>query len=190
MRIDLIGDSTQTNNAGYGRGFFSNLTPLVDCVNMSKGGASTRTFREQGLWQRGLETKPDYMLIQFGHNDMATPDHNPRETTMPEYEANLRSYVTEARAAGIKPILVTPLTRRYFGADGKIHSDLRAHSATMKRVAAEMHVPLIDLQRDSISTAVLEQDDERRYAVRMRLRFVLKRRRKMSTARQSSTRLI
>ena len=151
IRIDLIGDSTQTNNAGYGRGFCANLTPKVDCINMAKGGASTKTFREQGLWQRSLETKPDYMLIQFGHNDMESSDHNPRQTTMAEYEANLRRYVDEARAAGIKPILVTPLTRRYFQADGKIHSDLTAHSDTMKKVAAEMKVPLIDLQHDSIS---------------------------------------
>src|SRR5580704_16215930 len=150
-RIDLIGDSTQTDNAGYGRGFCANVTAKVDCVNMAKGGASTKTFRELGLWQRSLETKPDYMLIQFGHNDMESPGHKARETTMPEYEANLRSYVTEARAAGIKPILVTPLTRRYFGADEKIHSDLLARSATVKKVAAEMHVPLIDLQRDSIA---------------------------------------
>ena len=151
IRIELIGDSTQTNNAGYGRGFCANLTPTVDCVNMAKGGASTKTFREQGLWERGLQTKPDYMLIQFGHNDMESKDHLPRQTTMPEYEANLRRYVEEARAAGIKPILVTPLTRRYFEADGKIHSDLIAHSDTMKRVAAEMKVPVIDLQHDSIA---------------------------------------
>lgn len=150
VRIDLIGDSTQTNNAGYGRGFCANLTAAVDCMNMSKGGASTKTFREQGLWQESLETKPDYMLIQFGHNDMESADHLPRQTTMAEYEANLRQFVNEARAAGIKPVLVTPLTRRYFGADGKIHSDLAAHSETMKRVAVEMKVPLIDLQRDSI----------------------------------------
>src|ERR1700721_637621 len=57
LRIDLIGDSTQTNNAGYGRGFCANLIPKVDCVNMAKGGASTKTFREHGLWQRSLETK-------------------------------------------------------------------------------------------------------------------------------------
>src|SRR6185503_1677369 len=75
VRIDLIGDSTQTNNAGYGRGFCANLTSAVDCVNMAKGGASTKTFREQGLWQQSLETKPDYMLIQFGHNDEETADH-------------------------------------------------------------------------------------------------------------------
>jgi lysophospholipase L1-like esterase len=151
VRIDLIGDSTQTNNAGYGRGFCANLTAKVDCVNMAKGGASTKTFREQGLWQRSLETKPDYMLIQFGHNDLESKDHLPRQTTMAEYEANLRKYVEEARAAGIKPVLVTPITRRFFEADGKIHSDLLAHSETMKKVAAEMKVPLIDLQADSIA---------------------------------------
>jgi lysophospholipase L1-like esterase len=150
VRIELIGDSTQTNNAGYGRGFCANLTTKVDCVNMAKGGASTKTFREQGLWDRSLLTKPDYMLIQFGHNDMESKDHNPRQTTMAEYETNLRRYVEEARASGIKPLLVTPLTRRYFEADGRIHSDLLAHAATMKTVATEMKVPLIDLQRDSI----------------------------------------
>ncbi len=151
LRIDLIGDSTQTNNAGYGRGFCANVTAQVDCVNMAKGGASTKTFREQGLWERSLETKPDYMLIQFGHNDLESKDHLPRQTTMAEYEANLRRYVEEARAAGIKPVLVTPLTRRYFEADGMIHSDLIAHAETMKRVAAEMKVPMIDLHRDSIA---------------------------------------
>jgi lysophospholipase L1-like esterase len=151
LRIDLIGDSTQTNNAGYGRGFCANLTAKIDCVNMAKGGASTKTFRDLSLWERSLQTKPDYMLIQFGHNDMESKDHNPRQTTMAEYEANLRRYIEEARAANIKPILITPLTRRYFEADGKIHSDLTAHSETMKRVATEMKVPLIDLQRDSIA---------------------------------------
>src|ERR1700727_940423 len=71
VRIDLIGDSTQTDHAGYGRGFCANLISKIDCVNMAKGGASTRSFRTQGLWERSLETKPDYMLIQFGHNDVA-----------------------------------------------------------------------------------------------------------------------
>ena len=151
VRVDLIGDSTQTNNAGYGRGFCANLTVEVDCMNMAKGGASTKTFREQGLWEKSLETKPDYMLIQFGHNDMESADHNPRQTTMAEYESNLRRYVEETRSAGIKPVLVTPLTRRYFEADGKVHSDLLGHAATMKRVAAEMKVPLIDLQAESIA---------------------------------------
>jgi lysophospholipase L1-like esterase len=151
VRIDLIGDSTQTDNAGYGRGFCANLTAEVDCVNMAKGGASTKTFRQQGLWDRSLATKPDYMVIQFGHNDMESKEHLDRQVTMAEYEANLRRFITEARAAGIKPVLCTPLTRRYFGSDGKIHSDLQGHADTMKRVAADMKVPLIDLQKESIA---------------------------------------
>src|ERR1700712_1087207 len=133
VRVDLIGDSTQTNNAGYGGGFCANLTAEVDCVNMAKGGASTKTFRQQGLWDRSLATKPDYMVIQFGHNDMESKEHLDRQVTMAEDEANLSQFVTEARAAGIKPVLCTPLTRRYFGKDDKIHSDLLGHAETMKR---------------------------------------------------------
>ncbi len=152
VRIDLIGDSTQTDNAGYGRGFCANFTSAVDCVNMAKGGASTGTFREQGLWDRSLATKPDYMVIQFGHNDMVDPKNPlPRQVPIDKYEANLRRFVEEARAAGIKPILCTPLTRRYFEADGKVHSDLLEYSARMRKVAAEMKVPLIDLQVESIA---------------------------------------
>ncbi|HEX9198547.1 MAG TPA: GDSL-type esterase/lipase family protein [Acidobacteriaceae bacterium] len=154
VRIDLIGDSTQTDNAGYGRGFCANLTEKVDCVNMAKGGASTKTFREQGLWQRALATRPDFMVIQFGHNDAEKVDgvaEIPRQVSLAVYEANLRQIVTEARAAGIKPVLCTPLTRRYFEADGKVHSDLLVHAATMKKVAAEMKVPLIDLQTESVA---------------------------------------
>lgn len=151
VRLELIGDSTQTDNAGYGRGFCANFVAGVDCVNMAKGGASTKTFREQGLWDRALATRPDYMLIQFGHNDMETPEHLDRQVSMADYESNLSRFVEQARAAGVKPVLVTPLTRRYFQKDGRIHSDLLAHADTMKRVADQMHVPLIDLQSDSIA---------------------------------------
>ena len=154
VRVDLIGDSTQTENAGYGRGFCANLTAQVDCLDLARGGASTKTYREQGLWGRALATKPDYMVIQFGHNDEEKKDgvaENDRQVSLAEYEVNLRRFVTEARAAGITPVLVTPLTRRYFGSDGKIHSDLTAQSETMKTVAKEMKVPLIDLQGESIA---------------------------------------
>jgi len=154
VRVELIGDSTQTDNAGYGRGFCANLSSAVDCVNMAKGGASTKTFRAQGLWERALATKPDYMVIQFGHNDAEGVDGvavMERQTTLAEYRSNLQRYIVEARAAGIKPVLCTPLTRQYFKGDGKIHSDLTANTEAMKKVAAEMKVPLIDLQAESIA---------------------------------------
>ena len=151
VRIDLIGDSTQTFNAGYGHGFCDNLTAKADCVNMARGGASTKTFREDGLWDRALKTKPDYMVIQFGHNDLVTKDHADRQVALPDYVANLKRFITEARAAGVTPVLCTPLTRRYFGPDGKIHSDLGEYSEAMRGVAKEMKAPLIELQNESIA---------------------------------------
>jgi lysophospholipase L1-like esterase len=152
LRIALVGDSTQTKSAGYGLGFCANLTDSVTCINDARGGASTKTYFEEGYWDKALADKPDYMLIQFGHNDEQSSEHLARETNLQtEYPANLKRFVEQARAHGIVPILVTPLSRRYYGADGKIHSDLLAHSEAMKKVAAEEHTPLIDLQTDSIA---------------------------------------
>ena len=151
VRIELIGDSTQTDNAGYGRGFCANFTAQVDCVNMARGGASTKTFREDGIWDHALATKPDYMVIQFGHNDLVSKDHAARQVELPQYVLNLKRFVTEARAAGVTPVLCTPLTRRYFGSDGKIHSDLTGYSDAMRGVAKDMKVPLIELQNESIA---------------------------------------
>ena len=41
IKIELVGDSTQTKTAGYGLGFCANLTGPVECINDAKGGAST-----------------------------------------------------------------------------------------------------------------------------------------------------
>jgi len=156
VRITLVGDSTQTEKQGYGIGFCANLTRAVDCVNRAKGGASTKTYRRDRLWNAAQSPKPDWMLIQFGHNDVQNASHNDRQTDLAtEYPENLRRFVNEARAAGIKPILVTPIARRYFQADGKIVDDLAGHVEAMKRVATEMHVPLIDLH--TISQTRFEQ---------------------------------
>jgi len=149
IRIALVGDSTQTEKQGYGIGFCANLdTRLVDCVNHAKGGASTKTYRRDGLWATAFSPKPDWMLIQFGHNDVQSASHGERETDLAtEYPANLRRFIEEARAAGVRPILVTPIARQYFQDDGRIHDDLPGHVEAMKKVAAEMNVPLIDLHQ-------------------------------------------
>lgn len=145
IRITLVGDSTQTERQGYGTGFCANLLK-VDCVNRAKGGASTKTYRRDGLWSAAQSPRPNWMLIQFGHNDVQSGAHNDRQTDLArEYPANLRRYVEEARAAGIRPVLLTPIARRYFLPDGKIVDDLAGHVAAVKKLAVEMNVPLIDL---------------------------------------------
>jgi lysophospholipase L1-like esterase len=88
-----------------------------------------------------------WVLIQFGHNDQ--PGKPGRSTDLAtEFPANLRRYVNESRAAGAKPVLVTPLTRRMFE-DGRLKNDLAPWADAARRVAAEMGVPLVDLNARS-----------------------------------------
>jgi lysophospholipase L1-like esterase len=89
------------------------------------------------------------VLIQFGHNDQ--PGKPGRSTDLAtEFPANLRRYVAEVRAAGGKPVLVTPLTRRQFQ-DGKLIDDLGPWAQATRQVAAETATPLVDLHADSIA---------------------------------------
>ena len=150
VKIVLAGDSTVTDQAGWGAGFKALLAPDADCINLSRGGRSSKSFRAEGLWDKTLALKPDYVLIQFGHNDQ--PGHGlERESDPAAYENNIARYVDDARAAHIIPILVTPLSRRQFGKDGKIHSTLAPYAAAVESVAAEKKVPVIDLQTRSIA---------------------------------------
>ena len=149
IRIALAGDSTMTNDAGWGVGFNELLADNVECLNLSRGGRSSGSFVKEGRWQETLSLKPDYVLIQFGHNDQ--PGHTDR-TTDPDttFRENMMRYVTEARSAGVIPVLVTPLARRQWGPDERIHSTLAPYAVAVRRIALEMKVPLVDLQQRSL----------------------------------------
>jgi lysophospholipase L1-like esterase len=142
--IVLAGDSTVTYSAGWAAGFKTHLDPQVQVINLSRGGRTTATFRSDGRWDQMLALKPDYVLIQFGHNDEGF-------MSLETYSANLARFVDEARAAGVKPILVTPVSRRYWQADNKIHSELGPSADAMKKVAADKNVPLLDLHSAAIA---------------------------------------
>jgi pectinesterase len=150
IRIVLAGDSTVTDNAGWGKGFASHLGDQIELINLSRGGRSSKSFINEGLWKRCLALQPDYILIQFGHNDQ--PGHPGNRETSPNttYRQYMTQYVDDARAAGIEPVLVTSLSRRQWGADGKIHSTLVPYVEVVKQIAAEKKVPLIDLHARSI----------------------------------------
>src|SRR5438067_10526752 len=72
----------------------------------------------------------------------------------------MTQYVDEARAAGIKPVLITSLSRRQWGDDGKIHSTLQPWADVVTEIAAEKKVPLIDLHARSIALYEKEGKDE------------------------------
>ena len=150
VRIALVGDSTVTDAIGWGRGFERHLTDRAHCVNLARNGRSSRSYIAEGHWQRALAEGADYVLIQFGHNDM--PGKGPERETDPAttYREFLARYVEEARAAGATPILVTSLTRRFFTAEGRIASDLVPYVEAAKQVASAKDVPLVDLHARSI----------------------------------------
>jgi lysophospholipase L1-like esterase len=105
----------------------------------------------EGHWKKLLEARPDYVLIQFGHNDQ--PGKGPERETDPAttYREFLARYIDDARAIGARPILVTSLSRRQFTPEGKIRSTLGPYADAARAVAAEKHVPVIDLHARSIA---------------------------------------
>ena len=167
VRITLVGDSTVAPQNGWGKAFAKLLAPGVECKNLALGGRSSKSFRDEGHWKKVLEGKPDWVLIQFGHNDQ--PGKGPKRETDPKttFRENLIRYIAEARTAGIKPVLVTSLTRRNFNAQGKIDparledgldsqaggktpDSLNGYVEATRAVASEEKVPLIDLNARSI----------------------------------------
>ncbi len=148
-RIALAGDSTVTDKAGWGAAFAKLLGPDAECVNFAQGGRSSKSFRDEGHWKKLLDSKPAFVLIQFGHNDM--PGKGPARETDPAttFPENMARYVDEARAIGAQPILVTSLVRRLFE-NGKLRGELNPWADATAKVAAEKKVPLVDLFARSV----------------------------------------
>jgi pectinesterase len=165
-RIVLVGDSTVASKTGWGDAFAQLLKPGVECLNVGRPGRSSKSYRDEGHWRKALEAKPTWVLIQFGHNDQ--PGKGPALETdaRTTFRENLARYIAEARAIGAKPVLVTSLTRRNFNAQGKIQPEhlepmsdtqgkripdfLQDYVEATRAVAAEQHVPLIDLNARSV----------------------------------------
>jgi pectinesterase len=142
--IVLVGDSTVTDNAGWGLGFRQFLADGVALTNTARGGRSSMSFIKEGWWEKALALKGDYYLIQFGHND--EPGKPGRSTTMEEYRTYMSRYVDEVRSANATPVLVTSLVRRQFkDAPDKIVSSLDTRAEVVREIAKEKKVALIEL---------------------------------------------
>lgn len=154
VKIVLIGDSTSAVQGGWGPSFCGwHVTSFAACINLARGGRSSGNYRAEGSWALAMDEiksggfMDTYVLIQFGHNDQ--PGKPGRSTDLAtEFPVNMKRYVDEVKAAGGKPILVTPLTRRSFK-DGKLLDDLGPWADAVRKVAAETGAPLVDLHARS-----------------------------------------
>lgn len=158
IKILLAGDSTMAvkdtrafPETGWGMPFVYFWDESVTVINKAKNGASTRTFREDGLWQflEEQEAEGDYVFIQFGHNDEVPAKKS--YTTPQEFQNNLKRYIDEARSKSAIPVLLTPVARRKFDSTGCIEGTHDQYSELVRQVAAREKVVLIDLDRLSQS---------------------------------------
>ncbi|WP_229207911.1 rhamnogalacturonan acetylesterase [Dyadobacter beijingensis] len=162
ITVYLVGDSTmsvkQTRyypEAGWGMPFVYFFDEGVKVDNRAMNGRSTRTFIEEGRWQPVADSlrEGDYVLIQFGHND----EVKTKKSYVDEagFQQNLVRFIEETRAKKAYPVLITPVARRSFDADGKIQETHAVYAQLVRDVAAAQQAPLIDL--DKTSQALLQK---------------------------------
>jgi lysophospholipase L1-like esterase len=154
VRVILVGDSTMATKNGYGDALCARFSLEVTCINLAKNGRSSGSFRAEGRWDEvmrllkdGADFSANYVLVQFGHNDQ--PGKPGRSTDLvTEFPANMAHYASDVRDAGGVPLLVTPLTRRTFKGP-YLNNDLAPWAGATRKVAAQEHVALLDLNADS-----------------------------------------
>lgn len=154
--VFLAGDSTVTDQpyepaASWGQMLPAMLDNGVAVANYAKSGATLKSFLTDLRLDKLLsQAQPgDWLLIQFGHNDQKKQWPQTYADPAFTYPAYLKAYIAEARARGMVPVLVTSPERRMFRPDGTLKRTLADYVEAMKRVAAEEHVPLIDLNAAS-----------------------------------------
>ncbi|NGO09153.1 rhamnogalacturonan acetylesterase [Streptomyces sp. HC44] len=152
-QVFLVGDSTSCDQpaapySGWGQQLPQYLRKGLSVANYADSGESTVSYlANPALFAtvRPLIRKGDLVLIQLAHND--------KQTDEATYRANLETLVAGVRDRGGRPVLVTPIVRRWFNADGTLDNDTALlvnglgvnHPAVTRSVAASHNVPLIDL---------------------------------------------
>lgn len=171
--VFIVGDSTARNQADLGWGdHFANYfdTSRINVANRAHAGRSSRTFINEGSWDRVLaEMKPgDFVLIQMGHNDGGNLDgpkargslkglgEETKNVTLPDghtetvhtYGWYIRKYIADTRAKKATPILLSLTIRNIWkdGPDGKprIERDM-GYDAELRQIAANQHVAFVDM---------------------------------------------
>ena len=188
--IYIIGDSTAADKKdplhnperGWGMMLQANFTEDVIVSNHAVNGRSSKSFLDEGRWQKVLETlKPgDYVIIQFGHNDskLDTARHTVPGAT---FDANIERYARETMAKGAIPILMSPVAQRnfhqakseliedealrdvpYHDETGNTDTLIDTHGAyrlSAQRVARKLNVVYIDA--NAITTKLEQQWEEK-----------------------------
>ncbi len=165
----LMGDSTVTDQpaqvpyapgaaySGWGQMLPIFLGEQLCVSNHAHSGLSTETFRARGHYAllRELLQPGDMVMLQFGHNDQKRK-HLAANTGFTDH---LVQYIGELRAAGVSPVLVTPLARNTWASETDYNDMLAPFAQAMFAVGERLRVPVLDLHgamKDAICRVGLE----------------------------------
>jgi pectin methylesterase-like acyl-CoA thioesterase/lysophospholipase L1-like esterase len=157
----------------------------VQVYDYAEGGESSQTFiyDSKKNFDKIAEKlqEGDYLFIQFGHNDcsetysdryvpLGTPDENgiypitaPTDdeggatvATRGTFKYYLNMYIELAKSKGATPVLVTPVSRLYYNADGTIRAHHDADSNTDK---SNTYCTAVKQLGDETGTLVIDMFD-------------------------------
>lgn len=156
--LRLMGDSTMADKdlsyenpeRGWGQRLKSHLDTAVLVANYAQNGRSTKSVQTLGIWdnvKKDLKSG-EYLFIQFGHNDSKESDTTRYAAPFGAYQDNIRLFVDYALSVGAKPVLFTPVSRRWFDDEGRLKTDCHGdYPEAVMQVAKEYGLPLIDANK-------------------------------------------
>lgn len=143
--VFLCGDSTVCDQPTEPWNSWGQMLPRffqsgVAVANYAQSGESIKSSLSSKRFDKvfSLMKTNDWLLVQFGHNDMKDKATN----ALAVYKANLKQIVRQTREHGATPVLVTSMERKA----GIEHDTLAGYPETVRDVAREDAVALIDLQ--------------------------------------------
>jgi lysophospholipase L1-like esterase len=144
--IYLAGDSTMVDQdvepwASWGQMLPRFFLPGVVVANHAESGESAISFLGEQRFAEimSLIQPGDYFFVQFAHNDQKVANG------MPRYIQIMTDFVTQVKAKGATPVIVTSMNRDSFDADGHIKDTLGGYPQASRQIAKETGVALIDL---------------------------------------------
>jgi lysophospholipase L1-like esterase len=143
IRLLIISDSMASDCCGWGGGIYDYFNQNVTVVNYAMAWAGTKVFLQSAEMEKMMLIKPNYVLMQYGFIDGGTDAD--RSTTLPEFEANLRTIIDAVRSFNGVPVLITLHAARLWDENGKVIPTWQERNEITKRLAAELKTPLIDL---------------------------------------------
>jgi lysophospholipase L1-like esterase len=154
-RIFLLGDSTCADKSedkhpetGWGMVLQQLVKKQWQVVNLAENGRSTKSFLEEGLFDRclGQLSEGDWVFIQFGHND--SKDDEQRHTDpWTTYQGNLILMTDTVLEREAHPVLLTPICRRRFDEQGNLVQTHGDYPKAMISLAKSRNYPVLDMTK-------------------------------------------